>query len=99
MNMSRTGDTKAEALREEYLLRINRVIDYIEAHLDSDLSLETLVGSEAYEGAWNTVYGEWLPQSGYQTDGRPCFEIYHNNPKEHSQGVHIVDICVPVKPL
>ncbi len=58
-----------------------------------------LAGSEEYEEAWNFVFGNWLPESGCQPDDRLCFEIYHNTPKEHPEGVHIVDICVPVKPL
>jgi AraC family transcriptional regulator len=52
-----------------------------------------------YEAAWNTVYGGWLPDSGYQpADGLP-FERYLNNPDDHPQGKHIVEICMPVKPL
>jgi hypothetical protein len=30
--------------REEYTARINRVIDYVEGHVDDDLSLEVLAG-------------------------------------------------------
>ena len=41
--------------------------------------------------AWNLMTAEWLPQSGYQFDERPTFEIYH--------GVFRVDICLPVKAL
>jgi len=52
-----------------------------------------------YEEAWNMVFGGWLPESGYQPDDRLCYEIYQNDPKEHPEGIHIVDICVPVKPL
>ena len=52
-----------------------------------------------YENAWGTIMGGWLPESGYQSDDRPCFELYLNNPKEHPEGKCIVDICVPVKPL
>jgi AraC family transcriptional regulator len=58
-----------------------------------------LAGSEEYEEAWNLVFGGWLPESGYQPDDRLCYEIYQNDPKEHPEGIHIVDICVPVKPL
>lgn len=55
--------------------------------------------AQEYQEAWNLVYGEWLPQSGYQPDDRPCYELYLNNPEEHPDHKHIVDICVPVKPL
>lgn len=34
--------TRSDLLREEYLSRINRVIDYIETNLDKQLSLDTL---------------------------------------------------------
>ena len=52
-----------------------------------------------YEQAWDMVYGGWLPDSGFQPDDRPCFEIYHNDPKDHPDHKCILDICVPVKPL
>lgn len=58
-----------------------------------------LAGSQEYEEAWNMVFGGWLPESGYQPDDRLCYELYQNDPKEHPEGTHIVDICVPVKPL
>ncbi len=57
------------------------------------------INSNEFEDAWNTLMGGWLPESGYQPDDRLCYEICHNNPKEHPENKHIVDICVPVKPL
>ena len=57
-----------------------------------------LAGDE-FEDAWNSVFGGWLPGSGYQPDDGPCYELYYNNPKEHPEGKCIVEICVPVKPL
>jgi AraC family transcriptional regulator len=52
-----------------------------------------------YEDAWNAIMGGWLPESGYQCDDRPCFELYLNDPKQHPEGKCLVDIHVPVKPL
>jgi AraC family transcriptional regulator len=52
-----------------------------------------------YGEAWNAMMCGWLPESGYQCDDRPCFELYLNDPKQHPEGKHIVNICVPVKPL
>ncbi|MBN2130510.1 MAG: GyrI-like domain-containing protein, partial [Sedimentisphaerales bacterium] len=52
-----------------------------------------------YEQAWATIMGGWLPESGYQCDDKPCYELYHNDPKTHPEGRCIVDICIPVKPL
>ncbi|CAB1077266.1 hypothetical protein D1AOALGA4SA_5059 [Olavius algarvensis Delta 1 endosymbiont] len=45
------------------------------------------------------LMGGWMPQSGYQPDDRFCYELNHNNPKEHPENKHVVDICVPVRPL
>lgn len=55
--------------------------------------------ADKYEKAWDAVMGGWLPESGFQPDDRLCFELYHNDPNEHPEHKHIVDICIPVKPL
>jgi AraC family transcriptional regulator len=52
-----------------------------------------------YGEAWSYICGEWLATSGYEPDERPCFEIMVNNPDEHPQGKHIVDIYEPVRPM
>lgn len=49
-----------------------------------------------FETAWNWVYGQWLPNSGYQPDDKPYFETYPEEPKD---GKYIVDFCIPVKPI
>ncbi len=54
------------------------------------------VGADEFQQAWEWVYGEWFPASGYQPDDKPCFEMY---PEEPRDGKFIVDICVPVKTL
>ena len=58
-----------------------------------------LSDSSEYEKAWDTVFGVWLPDSGFQPADGPCYELYHNDPKEHPEHKHVVDICLPVKPL
>jgi AraC family transcriptional regulator len=54
---------------------------------------------DRYQDAWNALFGGWLPQSGYQPEDGPCYEHYLNDPKQHPDGKHIVDIYQPVKPL
>lgn len=54
---------------------------------------------QQYEEAWQALMAGWLPDSGYQPDDGPAMEIYRNNPKTHPEGHHILDICLPVKPL
>lgn len=55
-------------------------------------------GSE-YEQAWDIVYSNWLPESGYQPDDRCCFEQYLNDPNMHPDKKHIIEVCIPVKPM
>jgi len=55
-------------------------------------------GKEGFQKAWNAMMGVWLPQSSFQCDDRPCFEIYHNGCSEEHEHF-IVDICIPVRPL
>ena len=52
--------------------------------------------SDEFGEAWEWVYGQWFPSSGYQPDDHPCFEMYPEEPKD---GRFTVDICVPVKPV
>lgn len=57
------------------------------------------IDAKEYGQAWDAIYGTWLPKSGFQPDDRPAVEIYLNNPQTHPEHKHIVEICVPVKPM
>lgn len=57
------------------------------------------LAQDEYEQAWNALYGGWLPDSGFQPDDGPCYEVYKNDPKQHPEGKCLIDICIPVKPL
>lgn len=61
------------------------------AHVEIDAS--------QYAQAWDKLLGDWLPQSGYQPDDRLCYELYLNDPAQHPQHKHIVQICEPICPL
>lgn len=53
---------------------------------------------DEFQQAWNTMC-HWFTESGYQQgDGCP-YELYHNDYTTHPQQKHIVDICIPIKPL
>jgi AraC family transcriptional regulator len=54
---------------------------------------------DEFEDAWNAIFGGWLPGSGYQPADGPSYELCLNSPEEHPESKHIVDICIPVKPL
>lgn len=57
------------------------------------------VTTEEFAGLWNRMMCEWLPQSGYQPDDRPGYEVYYNHADMHPERKWIVDVCVPVRPL
>ena len=52
-----------------------------------------------FGAAWNWVCGQWLPESGWQFDDRPTYELYLNDPAQHPEGKHHVEIVIPVRPL
>ena len=54
---------------------------------------------DQYQQAWDYVFATWLPDSGYQPDDRPPYELCLNDPREHPEHKHIVEICIPVRPL
>lgn len=57
------------------------------------------LATDEYQQAWDFVFSQWMPESGYQPDDGPCFEMYLNNPDDHPEKKCVVEICVPVKPL
>ncbi|MDH5325467.1 MAG: AraC family transcriptional regulator [Gammaproteobacteria bacterium] len=57
------------------------------------------IDGDEFEQAWDLVYSEWLPSSGYQPDERCCFERYLNDPKLHPKNKHVIEVCIPVRPL
>jgi AraC family transcriptional regulator len=57
------------------------------------------LAQDEFQSAWNYLFGDWLPNSGYQPDDRLCFEMCLNDPKDDPDGNFLVDICIPVKPL
>ncbi len=56
-----------------------------------------LVNPEEYGTAWKKVV-DWARSNGYELDmSRPSYEVYLNNPEEHPEKHHIVEICLSVK--
>ena len=57
-----------------------------------------LIGS--YHGipvAFQRLYGEWLPKSGFVPDDRPALEIYRNNPFDTPANELITDLLIPLR--
>lgn len=50
--------------------------------------------------AWNSLMRDWLPDSGFQFDARPCFEYYPVDAVYDPVTCSMrCDICIPVAPL
>ncbi|MBN2051645.1 MAG: AraC family transcriptional regulator [Spirochaetales bacterium] len=52
-----------------------------------------------YGQAWYWVFARWLPESGWQPDDRPSFEMYDPTLPADKDSRCVVDICVPLRPL
>jgi AraC family transcriptional regulator len=60
------------------------------AHIEIDPS--------EYGDAWDKLVGEWIPENGYTPDAsRLCYELYLNDPEQHPEKKHIVDLCEPIE--
>lgn len=59
------------------------------AHVEIDVSEYCL--------AWDKLLGEWMPANSATPDAsRMCYELYLNDPNQHPEKKHIVDICEPM---
>jgi AraC family transcriptional regulator len=55
---------------------------------------------EQERAAWAALLRDWLPSSGLQLDGRPCFEYYPKGAVcDGRTGEFECEICIPVIPL
>lgn len=61
--------------------------------------IEDSVAAKQHSDAWSYMFGDWLPDSGYQPDDNPVFEVYVNDPNMHPERKHLVDIYLPIKKL
>lgn len=55
--------------------------------------------SSEIPSAYKKLYGEWLPNSGFEPCDSPCYEIYYETPDKNSEGMFVMDICFPVKSI
>jgi len=52
---------------------------------------------DGFGAAWQYMYSEWLPESGFVCDDRYTFEMYDE--KADKENEFKVKICIPVKPM
>ncbi len=81
-----------------------------DADLDGGIDVQTVAGGKYaihrskvfnhdFQKGWNELLGEWLPDSGFQPDDRPAYEVYVENETSTPDGHWVVEIHLPVKPL
>lgn len=46
---------------------------------------------------YQSIFGNWLPDSGYDPDDRYCLEFSMNDPAQDPQGKAKVDLYIPIK--
>ena len=52
------------------------------------------------EDAWQRVFADWLPASGFQPDDRPSIEIYRGGPRSGgAPGSFQCELALPLRPL
>ena len=50
--------------------------------------------------AWDHVFTAWLPGSAWQSDDRPCVEVYRGRAMvDVKAGIFRCELCLPVRPL
>lgn len=47
--------------------------------------------------AYQSIFGQWLPNSEYDADDKPCLEFCMNNPATDPEGKAKVDLYIPIK--
>jgi len=55
--------------------------------------------SDVFKRAYDFMFGQWLPRSGFQPDDHPCFEMYRGEPESRKEPTFEFDLYLPVKPL
>jgi AraC family transcriptional regulator len=54
---------------------------------------------DVFKKAYDYMYGAWLPQSGYQPDDYPGYEVYLGEPDSSKDPVFEFELYVPLRPL
>lgn len=70
----------------------------VQALRGGDFASFTLKGSYTQIApAFRKLFTEWLPQSGYEYEMAPCWEIYRTDPGKTPEDENITDILIPIK--
>jgi AraC family transcriptional regulator len=53
--------------------------------------------AEQIQPAYHTLYRQWLPDSGFEMDEMPPYEVYFDAPDLHPESPYVFDLCVPIR--
>ena len=73
-----------------------------------ELGVQTIVGGQhavtTHQGPYNklgdtyaALLGQWLPRSGRELAGTPCFEVYLNSPESTAPEDLLTDVYAPLR--
>lgn len=63
-------------------------------------ALYTLTGAYTQiDSVMTVLYGNWLPQSGYEPDDRPALECYLNSPIDTPQEKLLTELLLPIRTI
>jgi AraC family transcriptional regulator len=57
------------------------------------------INASQYNEAWDLLRYNWMFKSGWQPGDGPDYECYLNDPQQHPQRKHVIEIRMSVKPL
>ena len=53
---------------------------------------------EKFSETYNTIFSQWLPESGVKLRGAPCFEVYLNRDPRRTKPERLrTEICIPIQ--
>lgn len=96
---------------EEYACRYDACVtlpDGFDQDAHPEMQFKTLPGGlyalyqfydtiEKFGITYQSIYGQWLPNSEYDPDDRHCLEFMMNNPAEDPEGKCKVDLYIPIR--
>lgn len=55
--------------------------------------------ADQIQSHYQSIYKDWLPDSGLQPGDFPCYEVYLKTPSQSDNGDFSLDIHIPVRPI
>jgi len=76
----------------------DRLVDVMDVPGGTYALAEFVGGAHEIVPAWNAVFAGWLPNSGFEPDDRPCYELYRGEPTvDARRRTFRCDLCLPVR--